>query len=97
LLFARTEFFDMSRYLIFGCLLAAGMQTFGAEEWLKGLASNPVNSVFVMQATGFVLSVCSTVDSFIALAFTGTFTSGSILAFLVYGPMVDIKSTMMFL
>jgi uncharacterized membrane protein YraQ (UPF0718 family) len=45
----------------------------------------------------FVLSVCSTVDSFLALAFAGTFTTGSILAFLIFGPMVDIKSTMMFL
>jgi uncharacterized membrane protein YraQ (UPF0718 family) len=41
--------------------------------------------------------VCSTVDAFLALAFAGTFTTGSILAFLTFGPMVDIKSTLMFL
>jgi uncharacterized membrane protein YraQ (UPF0718 family) len=46
---------------------------------------------------GFVLSVCSTVDAFVALAFVNTFTTGSILGFLVFGPMVDIKSVMMFL
>jgi hypothetical protein len=40
---------------------------------------------------------CSTVDAFLALAFTGTFTGGAILAFLTFGPMVDIKSTLMFL
>jgi len=97
LLFARTEFFDMGRFLVAGSLLAALMGTYQLDQAIEALASNPVNSVFVMQATGFVLSVCSTVDSFIALAFTGTFTTGSILAFLVYGPMVDIKSTMMFL
>jgi len=34
---------------------------------------------------------------FVALAFAGTFTTGSVLAFLVFGPMVDIKSTLMFL
>jgi len=44
-----------------------------------------------------LLSICSTVDAFIALAFVGLFSSGSILAFLVFGPMVDIKSTLMFL
>ncbi|MCB0059363.1 MAG: permease, partial [Caldilineaceae bacterium] len=27
----------------------------------------------------------------------GTFTTGSVLAFLVFGPMVDIKSSLMFL
>ncbi len=97
LLLARTDFFDMGRYLIFGSLLAALMVTLGADREIEGLASNPVNSVLAMQGLGFVLSVCSTVDSFIALAFTGTFTTGSLLAFLSFGPMVDIKSTMMFL
>jgi uncharacterized membrane protein YraQ (UPF0718 family) len=37
------------------------------------------------------------VDAFIALSFVGVFTTGSILAFLVFGPMVDIKSTLMYL
>jgi uncharacterized membrane protein YraQ (UPF0718 family) len=53
--------------------------------------------VIVLQVLAFVLSVCSTVDAFLALAFTGTFTTGSVLAFLTFGPMVDIKSTLMFL
>ncbi len=97
LLLAREEFFEMGRYLIFGSLLAAVMGTFALDKEIEVLASNPVNSVFVMQATAFVLSVCSTVDAFLALAFANTFTTGSILAFLVFGPMVDIKSTMMFL
>lgn len=96
-LLAREEFFDMGRYLIFGSLIAAAMATLAVDKSIEDLASNPVNSVFVMQISAFVLSVCSTVDSFIALAFTGTFTSGSILAFLVFGPMADIKSTLMFL
>jgi uncharacterized membrane protein YraQ (UPF0718 family) len=53
--------------------------------------------VLVLQILAFVLSVCSTVDAFLALAFYGTFTTGSVLAFLTFGPMVDIKSTLMFL
>ncbi|HBY77223.1 MAG TPA: hypothetical protein DEG47_09545, partial [Cyanobacteria bacterium UBA11148] len=39
-----------------------------------------------------VVSICSTVDSFFALAFASTFTSGALLAFLVFGPMIDIKA-----
>lgn len=50
-----------------------------------------------MAALAFVLSVCSTVDAFLALSFARTFTTGSILTFLTFGPMVDIKSTMMYL
>jgi uncharacterized protein len=51
----------------------------------------------VMVVLAVVLSVCSTVDAFLVLTFAGTFTTGAILAFLVFGPMVDIKSTLMFL
>ncbi len=91
------DFFDMARYLIIGCTLAAAMQTVVPQDALQALGSNAVSSVLTMQATAFILSVCSTVDSFLALAFVGTFSLGSIVAFLSFGPMVDIKSTMMFL
>ncbi|MBZ0297676.1 MAG: permease [Anaerolineae bacterium] len=94
---AGSEFFEMGRYLIIGSLLAAGMQTLVSQEVLLALGKGPIISVIVMQLLAFLLSVCSTVDAFLALAFVGTFTSGSILSFLTFGPMVDIKSTLMFL
>lgn len=93
---ANNEFFEMGRYLIIGTLLAATMQTLISESVLLELGRGPVVSVIVMQLLAFILSVCSTVDSFLALAFTGTFTTGSILAFLTFGPMIDIKSMLMF-
>jgi len=94
---ASGEFFEMGRYLIIGSLLAALMQTFISQESLKALASSPVNSVLVMAALAFVLSLCSTVDAFLALSFARAFTVGSILTFLTFGPMVDIKTTSMYL
>jgi len=93
---ANRDFFDMGRYLIIGTISAATMQTLVSENVLTSLGSGPILSVIVMQLLAFVLSVCSTVDSFLALAFTSTFTTGSILAFLTFGPMVDIKSMLMF-
>ncbi len=94
---ASSEFFEMGRYLVIGCLLAAGMQTLVNQQDLLAIGQGAVISVLVMQGFAFLLSVCSTVDSFLALAFVNTFTTGSIVAFLSFGPMVDIKSTMMFL
>jgi hypothetical protein len=94
---AGDEFFDMGRYLVVGCAIAALMQTFVSQKTLLAVGSGPLASVLVMQALAFVLSVCSTVDAFISLAFVKTFTVGSILSFLVFGPMVDVKSTLMFL
>lgn len=93
---ATGDVFDMGRYLVIGSLLAAGMQTFVPQETLLALGSGPVLSVLVLQVLAFILSVCSTVDAFLALSFVGVFTPGSILAFLTFGPMVDIKSTLMF-
>lgn len=94
---ATDEFFEMSRFLIFGGVLAAGMQTFIPQSVLLSVGGGPVLSVVAMIALAILLSVCSTVDAFIALSFTGAFSTGSILAFLVFGPMVDIKSSLMFM
>lgn len=48
-----------------------------------------------MMAFAYILSLCSEADAFVAASFGGTFTAGSLLAFLVYGPMIDLKNTIM--
>ncbi|MCB0103424.1 MAG: permease [Anaerolineales bacterium] len=97
LLITVDEFFDMGRYLVLGSMLAAGLQTFVSQSALLAIGSGPVLSVLVMLLLAVILSICSTVDSFVALGFTGVFSFGSVLSFLVFGPMVDIKSVMMYL
>lgn len=94
---ASSEFFEMGRFLVMGCILAAAMQTLINQSDLQVIGQGAVTSVLVMQGLAFVLSVCSTVDSFLALAFINTFSLGAIIAFLAFGPMVDVKSTMMFM
>jgi uncharacterized membrane protein YraQ (UPF0718 family) len=94
---ASDEFFDMGKYLVLGTLIATTLQTFIPQQALMNVGQGPVSSVIALQALAFVLSVCSTVDAFLALSFVNTFTAGSIIAFLVFGPMIDIKSTLMFL
>ena len=91
------DLLDMARYLIVGSMIAAAMQTIVPQATLLALGSGPVISVVTLMVLAFVLSICSTVDAFVALSFAGSFTTGSILAFLVFGPMVDIKSSLMFL
>ncbi|MCS7062287.1 MAG: permease [Anaerolineae bacterium] len=94
---AADEFFDMGRYLVGGALIATALQTFVPQSALIGVGAGPVSSVLALSVLAFVLSVCSTVDAFLALSFVNTFTTGAVVAFLVFGPMVDIKSTLMFL
>ncbi len=94
---AGDDFLDMGRYLIAGSILAAAMQTLVPQSTLLAIGQGPIISVFVLMALGFILSVCSTVDAFIALAFSNAFTTGSLFGFLVFGPMVDVKSSLLFL
>jgi uncharacterized membrane protein YraQ (UPF0718 family) len=94
---AADEFIEMGTYLVAGALLAAVIQTVVSQASLLALGTGPVISVATLIALAVILSICSTVDAFIALSFAGAFTTGSLLAFLVFGPMVDIKSTLMYL
>jgi len=92
-LICTDEFFDIGRFLVIGSLLAAGMQTFIPQSVLLSIGTGPLTSVLVMVSLAILLSICSTVDAFVALGFASTFSTGSILAFLIFGPMVDIKTT----
>lgn len=98
--FARgtlVEFTEMGSVLVVGAGLAALTQTLVPRAALLGVGQGPVVSVAVMMALAVVLSICSTVDAFVALAYAGTFTDGSLMAFLVFGPMIDIKSLLLML
>jgi hypothetical protein len=93
---ASNEFFEMGRYLVIGALIAATLQTIIPRDTLLSLGQGPVVSALVLMGLAIVLSICSTVDAFVALAFANSFLPGSLLAFLVFGPMIDIKSVLMF-
>jgi uncharacterized protein len=55
------------------------------------LGQGPVSSITAMMLLAGIVSICSTVDSFFALSFASMFTTGSLVAFLVFGPMIDLK------
>jgi len=94
---AVEEFFSMGKYLVIGSLIAAAVQTYVKTSTLVSIGQGPASSSFVMMALSFILSLCSEADAFIASSFRTTFSTGSLLAFLVFGPMVDIKNLMMML
>ncbi|PGT89659.1 permease [Bacillus sp. AFS040349] len=92
---ASDEFFDMGKYLIIGALIASVFQTFLDRSILVSLGSNEFSSPIVMMAFAFLLSLCSEADAFVAASFGSAFAPGALLAFLVYGPMLDLKNTVM--
>ncbi|WP_258171418.1 permease [Paenibacillus sp. R14(2021)] len=97
MLHAVDEFFSVGKYLVLGAFIAASMQTFIPTSSLMELGSNPVSASLVMIGLAFIMSLCSEADAFIASSFRSTFSVGALSAFLVFGPMVDIKNTLMLL
>lgn len=91
------EFFSVGKFLIIGAFVAAAMQTFVKTSTLLDIGSGEYSSTLVMMGLAYVLSLCSEADAFIASSFRSTFSEGSIVAFLVFGPMFDIKNTLMML
>lgn len=86
------ELRELGGVLILGSAVAAAIQTLTPRELIISLGQGPVISIVVMMLLAGSISICSTVDAFFALSFAATFTSGSLLAFLVFGPMFDLKS-----
>jgi uncharacterized protein len=86
------ELRELGGVLVLGSAVAAAIQTLTPRELIVGLGQGPIISIVVMMILAGTISICSTVDSFFALSFAATFTSGSLLAFLVFGPMFDLKS-----
>ncbi|MFM7790577.1 MAG: permease, partial [Microcystis panniformis] len=61
------------------------------RAFILNLGQDPITSILAMMLLAVIVSICSTVDSFFALSFASSFTSSSLLAFLVFGPMIDLK------
>ena len=77
--------------LFIGALVAGAIQVAVPRDLLVSLGSNPLWSVLAMMVLAFVIAVCSSVDAFFILPFASTFLPGSIVTFLVFGPIIDIK------
>jgi uncharacterized protein len=91
------EFFDMAKYLIAGAFLAALVQTYMPAKTLLEIGSGTASSLAVMMGLAYFLSLCSEADAFIGASFSSIFPSTSILGFLIFGPMIDLKNTLMML
>lgn len=77
--------------LVIGSAVAGAVQVLIPRDVLLAIGSNPVLSIVAMMALAMTVAICSNVDAFFALSFASTFSPGAIVAFLLVGPLVDIK------
>lgn len=87
----KNEFFTTAKLLMIGALIAALTQTLLPRSVIESVGSSPTLSILAMLILAFIVSICSNIDAFFALAYVNTFTLGSLITFLVFGPMIDMK------
>jgi uncharacterized membrane protein YraQ (UPF0718 family) len=87
---ATHDFLHAGGFLVIGGLFAAALNVLVPQQWLAAVADQPVLSVLVLALLAVILSICSEADAFVAASLT-EFSLTAKLAFLVVGPMVDLK------
>lgn len=92
---AALEFVEMGQYFLLGVLISSFVQALPNRDALLTLGDSSVGSVLTLSAGAYLLSLCSEADAFIARTFLGQVSGGSLIAFLVLGPMMDLKNTLM--
>lgn len=87
---AATDFLDVAFFLVLGAAITAFANTAIDRSVIDPVATHETWSVLVMMALAFVLSLCSTTDAFIAASLI-KFPFVAKLAFLLFGPLLDVK------
>lgn len=87
---AVADFLDVMVYFVLGVAISSLFSTSVNREVINTLASNDWLAVGSFMGFAVILSLCSTSDAFVAASF-GQFPAVAKLAFLVLGPMFDLK------
>lgn len=86
----RHDIIHAGGFLALGAAAAATINVLVPEKWLLAVAQRPVLSVLALAVLAVLLSICSEADAFVAASLS-QFSLTARLAFLLVGPMVDLK------
>jgi uncharacterized membrane protein YraQ (UPF0718 family) len=86
----RHDVLHAGGFLVIGAMAAATLKSVVPESWLLAVADRPVLSILALALLAVLLSICSEADAFVAAALS-QFSLTARLAFLVVGPMIDLK------
>ena len=91
------DLFDVVKYLMLGALIASLVQTLLPRNILSFFNESKALSVIALMLFAYLISLCSTSDSFVGKSLLSSFSKVSIIAYLLIGPMIDIKNTFVLL
>lgn len=87
---AQHDLLHAGGFLIVGAATAATLQTVVPRSILDTVSDSPLLSVLALAGLAVLMAICSEADAFVAASMT-QFSMTSRLAFMVVGPMVDVK------
>ena len=87
------DLFEVVKYLMFGALIASIIQVSLPRDILVMFNNNRILSIITLMLFAYLVSLCSTSDSFVGKSLLSSFSKSSIMAYLLLGPMIDIKNT----
>lgn len=87
---AGHDFLQAGGFLVVGALVAAVINVAVPRNIVDAVADNPIIAVLALALLAVILCMCSEADAFVAASFS-QFSNTAKLAFMVVGPMVDIK------
>lgn len=87
------DLFEVVKYLMLGALLCSVIQVLLPRSILVMFNNNPGLAILALMIFAYLISLCSTSDSFVGKSLASSFGKSSILAYLLLGPMIDIKNT----
>lgn len=93
---AIEELLEAVRVGLPGIALAAAFQACVPSQYFLGLGQGALFSVIALMLLAALMAICSSADAFVALSFSGLVPAGSVLAFLVFGPLINLKSIFLF-
>ncbi len=86
----RHDVVQAGGYLVIGAFAAALLNVTVPPHWLEAVADSGLFSIVALALLAVLLSICSEADAFVAASLS-QFSFTARLAFLVVGPMVDLK------
>jgi uncharacterized membrane protein YraQ (UPF0718 family) len=93
---ASADFLQVGHFLVLGAFIAALAQTFIARQSLTQFADSPIFAIVLMMLLAVGLNICSQADAFIAASFRNILPFSAQMAFMLLGPMLDLKLVFMY-
>ncbi|TCT16761.1 hypothetical protein EDC18_10156 [Natranaerovirga pectinivora] len=92
-----SEFLGIGRFFVIAAMVSTAIQLYLPDNLVEQLSQKEGLSLIIMMLAAFIMSICSTSDAFLAQSLGSVFPISSIMGFLVFGALLDIKNLMILL